>query len=245
MNIDDRVMFSFFDCLLNLLNDTAYLNSFQPAVDARTCLIRLQLDKMPLTEMEVNDTLQKRYKDEGLVLVSRTEWYAQSSKEAAQYMTMPVSHVFIHHTTMNECFSQEKGVIEMRKIQHIHQDLNGWADIGYNFVIGQDGKVYMGRGWDRVGAHTLGWNNKSISFAFTGNFTETLPTDDALNALEAALVLGVKLGKLTPDFKLHGHRDARPETKSPGQKLYNQICKHKHYEPIGPNIETFSPQSRV
>ncbi|KAH3694403.1 uncharacterized protein LOC127862599 isoform X1 [Dreissena polymorpha] len=179
-----------------------------------------------------------------VTLVTRTQWHALSSKEDAQYMTMPVSHVFIHHTVMSECVSQREGAIEMRKIQHLHQDINRWADIGYNFVIGQDGSVYMGRGWDRVGAHTLGWNNKSISFAFTGNFTEKQPTDDALKALDAALVLGVKLGKLTPDFKLHGHRDARP-TESPGQKLYDLIRKHEHYEPIGPNIVTFSPKSRV
>ncbi|XP_052249607.1 peptidoglycan recognition protein 1-like [Dreissena polymorpha] len=157
---------------------------------------------------------------------------------------MPVSHVFIHHTVMNECFSRRECAIEMRKIQQFHQVKKRWADIGYNFVIGQDGGLYIGRGWDRVGAHTAGWNNVSISFAFTGNFNETLPTDEALNALEAALIVGVKLGKLTPDFKLHGHRDARP-TKSPGQKLYDLIRRHKHYEPIRPKLIMFVPKSHA
>ncbi|KAH3708555.1 hypothetical protein DPMN_068009 [Dreissena polymorpha] len=177
-----------------------------------------------------------------IAMVTRTQWFAQPSKEHALYMRMPVSHVFIHHTVMNECFSQWECAIEMRDIQQYHQAVKQWADIGYNFVIGQDGGVYIGRGWDRVGAHTLGWNNISISFAFTGNFNETLPTDDALNALEAVLIVGVKLGKLTPDFKLHGHRDARP-TESPGQKLYDLIRRHEHYEPIRPNIITFVPKS--
>ena len=38
----------------------------------------------------------------------------------------------------------------------------GWSDIGYNFVVGEDGNVYEGRGWNSVGAHTYGYNNRSI-----------------------------------------------------------------------------------
>ena len=51
----------------------------------------------------------------------------------------------------------------------------GWDDIGYNFVIGGDGRVYEGRGWDRVGAHTKGWNSISVSFAVMGDFRDHLP----------------------------------------------------------------------
>lgn len=31
-----------------------------------------------------------------------------------------------------------------------------WDDIGYNFLVGGDGEVYEGRGWDKQGAHTKG-----------------------------------------------------------------------------------------
>lgn len=37
-----------------------------------------------------------------------------------------------------------------------------WADIGYNFLVGEDGNVYEGRGWTQVGAQTLNYNSKSI-----------------------------------------------------------------------------------
>lgn len=33
----------------------------------------------------------------------------------------------------------------------------GWDDIGYSFLVGQDGNVYEGRGWHHVGAHTQGY----------------------------------------------------------------------------------------
>lgn len=29
-----------------------------------------------------------------------------------------------------------------------------WIDIGYNFIVGEDGNVYEGRGWGINGAHS-------------------------------------------------------------------------------------------
>lgn len=43
-------------------------------------------------------------------------------------------------------------------------DTNGWNDIGYSFLVGEDGNVYEGRGFDRVGAHTLGHNTVALGF---------------------------------------------------------------------------------
>ena len=40
--------------------------------------------------------------------------------------------------------------------------ITGWDDIGYSFMIGGDGSVFEGRGWDRVGAHTYGFNKRSL-----------------------------------------------------------------------------------
>ena len=42
---------------------------------------------------------------------------------------------------------------------------NGWDDIGYNFLVGEDGRVYEGRGWYRQGAHALNFNSNSIGKA--------------------------------------------------------------------------------
>ncbi|XP_052259589.1 uncharacterized protein LOC127863952 [Dreissena polymorpha] len=63
-NINDGDMISFFDCLLNLLNDPGHLNSFKPSVDARTYLTQLQQETLPLSENAVNSTMKKIYEDQ-------------------------------------------------------------------------------------------------------------------------------------------------------------------------------------
>lgn len=41
----------------------------------------------------------------------------------------------------------------------------------HSFLIGEDGLVYEGRGWDTQGAHAGGgWNSKSIGISFMGNY---------------------------------------------------------------------------
>lgn len=53
-------------------------------------------------------------------------------------------------------------------------DHNKWSDIGYNFLVGEDGLVYEGRGWGKRGAHCPKFNPKSIGICVIGNFTSTL-----------------------------------------------------------------------
>lgn len=49
-------------------------------------------------------------------------------------------------------------------------DKNDWGDIGYQFLVGEDGNIYEGRGWDKHGAHSTPYNSKSIGICMIGNF---------------------------------------------------------------------------
>ena len=43
--------------------------------------------------------------------------------------------------------------------------VTGWTDIGYSYLIGDDGNAYEGRGWEWVGSHTCCGNcNSRVSF---------------------------------------------------------------------------------
>lgn len=57
-----------------------------------------------------------------------------------------------------------------------------WSDIGYSFLISGDGKVYIGRGYNVVGAHTENYNSRGYGVAFIGNFMTANPTSAAVQA---------------------------------------------------------------
>jgi N-acetylmuramoyl-L-alanine amidase len=69
----------------------------------------------------------------------------------------------------------------------------GWDDIGYSIVLGEDGRAYMGRGWNVQGAHTLHYNSISLGFCVIGNFMQQLPTRITLEALTNIMACGVQL----------------------------------------------------
>ncbi len=113
-------------------------------------------------------------------------------------------------------------------------DSAGWDDIGYNFVVGEDGRVYHGRGWDTIGRHTLGWNSVSISIAVMGDFAVRVPNKAAILAIDTVIQQGIDTGKVVEEYLLYGHRDARPNFMSPGQAFYEEIKTWQHYGPLPP-----------
>ena len=63
----------------------------------------------------------------------------------------------------------------------------GWDGIGYNWFIEKDGRVVKGRDEAKTGAHTIGYNEKSIGICLAGNFDKTLPTDAQVASLKKLL----------------------------------------------------------
>ncbi|XP_019648044.1 PREDICTED: peptidoglycan-recognition protein SC2-like isoform X2 [Branchiostoma belcheri] len=163
----------------------------------------------------------------GVNMVLRDGWGARPPKYT-NAMHTPVSQVFIHHTTGSACYDQDRCSSLIRSHQNYHMDNRGWADIGYNFLIGEDGRVYEGRGFDRQGGHTQGYNSVSIAVSFVGDYTSRLPNQAALNAAKAIIDCGVQLGKVTSGYRLKGHRDVG-STACPGDTLYSHIRTWSHY----------------
>lgn len=56
------------------------------------------------------------------------------------------------------------------KTFHAWHKNNGWAGIGYHFVILKDGTIERGRPIDTIGAHAQGSNSTSIGICCVGNF---------------------------------------------------------------------------
>jgi N-acetylmuramoyl-L-alanine amidase len=102
---------------------------------------------------------------------------------------------------------QDVGAKDIRKW---HVEGNGWADIGYHFVIRRSGKVEIGRRVDEIGTHVQGHNTDSVGICLVGGLNNatfkpennfTPQQWDALKKLLAGLL------KKYPRAKVLGHRD--------------------------------------
>lgn len=100
---------------------------------------------------------------------------------------------------------------------------NGWAGIGYHYVIRKGGTIERGRPREMIGAHCYGYNRTSIGINLVGNFEEAYPTDAQL---AAGIYLTAYLCQLynldTSGSIIYGHRDLN-STLCPGKNLYAQL----------------------
>lgn len=96
---------------------------------------------------------------------------------------------------------------------------NGWAGIGYHFVIRKDGTIERGRPEWAIGSHAYGENSHTIGIHFSGNFDEAEPT---LKQIEngALLIANLCVEYDIPIDREHivGHGELMP-TSCPGDNL--------------------------
>lgn len=214
-----------FQTMTNLISDTiAILGVFVLSVICISVVIinfqqrisNSRLSQEPLfsyPKVNENETLQ---------IISRDEWLARPPRNKTM-LVLPVPFVVLGNTATEECSEKAMCLLRANTIQSLHMDIRKWDDIGYNFLIGNDGYVYEGRGWNHQGAHTKGFNKVSLGISFLGHFVNHLPTEKALVALKLLLEEGVKLKILAEDYVIYGQCQLRSEIKSPGQKLYEEI----------------------
>lgn len=93
---------------------------------------------------------------------------------------------------------------------------NGWAGIGYHYLVRKDGTIYRGRPEDTVGAHAYGANSHSIGVCFEGNYQVDPTMPAAQLAAGQALVADIK--RRWGITKVIGHKDvAGSTTDCPGK----------------------------
>ena len=111
----------------------------------------------------------------------------------------------------------------MRELQAIAFSRD-FSDISYSFVIFPSGRVYRGRGWGVVGAHTEGSNSVTHAFCFVGNYELDRPTPQALESAAHLHRKGIRAGHIKPGGFIRGHREAPgAATACPGKNLFAKL----------------------
>ena len=140
--------------------------------------------------------------------VDRSGWGARSPRSTTSVPLSARKEVTLHYSTGPTGQS-------VRSIQDFHMDGNGWSDIGYNWLVDDDGTVYEGRGWYVQGAHAAPRNRQGIGVCYIGS--------DGMSEAAKAAVLEVydEACRLTGrTLARKGHRDIN-STSCPGTDNYN------------------------
>lgn len=143
-----------------------------------------------------------------------------------------VTHLIIHHSATANSANDWAAVV--RSFWDWHVNVNGWDDIGYNWLIAPNGAVYEGRGDNILGAHFCGKNGGTMGVCVIGTYTYVLPTQAALDKLEELLAWKACDVGIAPEetayhassgldlHRISGHRDGC-STECPGDMLYPAI----------------------
>lgn len=143
--------------------------------------------------------------------------------------TTVVSHLIVHHSASPNAASDWAAVV--RSFWNQHVNVNGWDDVGYNYLIDPNGVIYEGRGNNIRGAHFCAKNSNTMGVCVIGDFTNVQPSAAALGSLSKLLAWKLcenSLGGLIESFhpqsnaQLHtiaGHRQGCA-TACPGDAFF-------------------------
>ncbi|XP_054259904.1 peptidoglycan-recognition protein LF-like [Macrosteles quadrilineatus] len=147
-----------------------------------------------------------------LNIVMREQWRAEPAvmglpDDPLLHLENPVKNIFLNDTATLMCDDLEECTTRLRKIQWNHQD-GGYPDITHNFMIGTEGTVYVGRGWDwHPDAMRFAIKGDVIDIAFIGNFERLDPLPVMMEAAEKLIAHGVKLNKVQANYTTTWFRD--------------------------------------
>ena len=119
-------------------------------------------------------------------IIPRADWGGDGVKPRAAPDYGDVQVAFVHHTVSANDYAATDSPGIVLSMAKYHRDVNGWNDLGYNFVVDKYGQIFEGRagGVDQavIGAQAQGYNSHSTGIANIGTFTDVGQTDAALDA---------------------------------------------------------------
>jgi hypothetical protein len=178
-------------------------------------------------------------------IVTRAGWHADEAlRRAPPLYASQLKMVFVHHTDTATSAPCSESARIVRAIYAYHVRVNGWNDIGYNFLVDKCGTVFEGRygGMTKpvIGAQTGGFNTYSAGIAVIGTYSSARPPHTAVQALERLIAWRLDVAHVDPESRVEmvsagnprfhagrhvilnavsGHRDGYP-TSCPGSALY-------------------------
>ncbi|MBU1009878.1 MAG: N-acetylmuramoyl-L-alanine amidase [Bacteroidetes bacterium] len=171
-------------------------------------------------------------------LVSQQSWREGLPAPDYERVFNTVNNVILHHSATSNTVTDYTNLV--RSIYTYHTQVNGWSDIGYNYLIAPDGIIYAGRdpgllmaNDEVMGAHFCASNSGTLGICLLGTYTSVQPSEAAIISLEQLLSWKMAKDSLPP-FGTYahplnqllgvvaGHRDGCATT-CPGDGVYQLL----------------------
>jgi hypothetical protein len=196
-------------------------------------------------------SLEEVGQDEGALVadsitVTRSQWGARQRNCGSYHSPNMLT---IHHTYTPNIDSLSMAA-RVRQIQSYHIDVRGWCDIGYHFLVGQDGQVYQGRYENKTGAHAGGANRNNVGISLIGNFSDLTPSQSMQTATARTIdAMATEYGISRTRARIKGHREVgSTATSCPGEKTFQileqliDLSSNLSSPPVTPEPEPSEPE---
>ena len=193
----------------------------------------------PLILNELNQNFKLSACDKPVVVPIAT-WRTGLTPPKEKPVQSVVKHLIVHHAAGSNMNTNFTDVV--RNIYVYHTQSNGWNDVGYNFLIAQDGTIFEGRdgqgladGDNVVGAHFCSQNTNTMGICMLGDYMLVQPPQKAIDALAKLMAWKAEKEKIDPLtktihaasgknlFNISSHRDGSCATDCPGDNLYAKL----------------------
>lgn len=126
-----------------------------------------------------------------------------------------MNRITVHHS--GKALDSRSDLTVVRAIDEFHRKSNGWAAVGYHFLIGRDGTLFEGRPLWAQGAHVAKENRHNIGICLLGDFRKEDPSPEQLATLEP-LLKDLMYQHRVPVGEVQGHGE-RGQSECPGKHL--------------------------
>ena len=133
-----------------------------------------------------------------------------------------VRRITIHHDAIpaHSLRTQSDAIARLNSVRQSHLK-EGWADIGYHYVIDPQGRVWEGRPLTFQGAHVKDNNEHNIGVMCMGNFDQQRPTSNQIASLDGFVAVLMRRHRI-PANRVYTHQEIMA-TRCPGRNLQNYM----------------------
>ena len=179
-------------------------------------------------------------------ILARSAWGARPPQQHPA-TTADLKLAIVHHSVNGNTYSSSQVPQLLRSIQAYHQNVQGWNDIAYNFVVDRFGRTWEGRAGGTtnvvVGGHSQGFNTGAVGVVALGDFRNASPPASTVEAIAKVIAWKFAVHRVEPSSRVPftsagsakypagvvvtlprivGHRDVQA-TDCPGGLLYGRL----------------------